>query len=124
MAGGLCFRGLLSGTTAIDMLCRVRTRTHTHTNTHTHTHTTGPCFTLYIGIFKGFGNCGEVPADVEYGSDEFWQLLGAKTVADRMEKAGHKFSSTMHVLQSAIKKLQTISEGKLLGTRIYRGLGN
>jgi hypothetical protein len=81
---------------------------------------------LYNGILRGFGNCGEVPAseDVEFASAEFWQLLGAKTVADRMEKAGHKFSSTMHVLQSAIKKLQTISEGKLLGTRIYRALGN
>ena len=79
---------------------------------------------LYNGMVRGFGNCGEVPAseDVEYGSEEFWKLLGAKTVADRMKKAGHKFSSTMHALASAIKKIQGIAEDGQ-GTRLYRGLG-
>ena len=79
---------------------------------------------LYNGMLRGFGNCGEVPAseDVEYGSEEFWQLLGAKTVADRMKNAGHKFSSTMHALASAIKKIQGIAEDGQ-GTRLYRGLG-
>jgi hypothetical protein len=79
---------------------------------------------LYNGMLRGFGNCGEVPAseDVEYGSEEFWKLLGAKTVADRMKKAGHKFSSTMHALASAIKKIQGIAEDGQ-GTRLYRGLG-
>ena len=79
---------------------------------------------LYNGMLRGFGNCGEVPAseDVEYGSEEFWQLLGTKTVADRMKKAGHKFSSTMHALASAIKKIQGIAEDGQ-GTRLYRGLG-
>ena len=79
---------------------------------------------LYNGMLRGFGNCGEVPAseDVEYGSPEFWQLLGAKTVADRMKKAGHKFSSTMHVLASGIKKIQATAEDGQ-GTRLYRGLG-
>ena len=79
---------------------------------------------LYNGMLRGFGNCGEVPAlkDVEYGSEEFWKLLGAKTVADRMEKAGHKFSSTMHALASAIKKIQGIAEDGQ-GTRLFRGLG-
>ena len=95
--------------------------------THNYTHTylaTGPCFMLYNGMLRGFGNCGEVPAseDVEYGSEEFWKLLGAKTVADRMKKAGHKFSSTMHALASAIKKIQGIAEDGQ-GTRLYRGLG-
>jgi hypothetical protein len=79
---------------------------------------------LYNGMLRGFGNCGEVPAlqDVEYESEEFWQLLGAKTVADRMKNAGHKFSSTMHALASAIKKIQAIAE-VCQGTRLYRGLG-
>ena len=79
---------------------------------------------LYNGILRGFGNCGEVPAseDVELGSEEFSKLLGAKTVADRMNKAGHKFASTLHVLASAIKKLQGIAEDGQ-GTRLFRGLG-
>jgi hypothetical protein len=79
---------------------------------------------LYNGMLRGFGNCGEVPAseDVEYGSEEFWNLLGASTVADRMENAGHKFSSTMHALASGIKKIQGIAEDGQ-GTRLYRGLG-
>jgi hypothetical protein len=78
---------------------------------------------LYNGVLRdGRGFCGEVPAfeDVEYGSDEFWKLLKATTVADR--KSGHQFSSTMHVLASAIKKIQGIAEDGQ-GTRLYRGLG-
>jgi hypothetical protein len=39
-----------------------------------------------------------------------------------MEKAGHKFASTLHVLASAVKKLQLIAEDGQ-GTRLYRGLG-
>jgi hypothetical protein len=102
-------------------------RTHAHARMHKYTHTylaTGPCFMLYNGMLRGFGNCGEVPAseDVELGSEEFWKLLGAKTVADRMKKAGHKFSSTMHALASGIKKIQGIAEDGQ-GTRLYRGLG-
>ena len=79
---------------------------------------------LYNGMLRGFGFCGEVPAseDVEFGSPEFSQLLGAATVADRMQNAGHKFSSTMHALSSAIKKIQGIAEDGQ-GTRLYRGLG-
>jgi hypothetical protein len=127
MVGGAYFRALLSVTTAIDMLYRALARTHAHAHTHKQTHTyvaTGPCFMLYNGMLRGFGNCGEVPAteDVEYGSPEFWKLLGKKTVADRMKKAGHKFSSTMHALASAIKKIQGIAEDGQ-GTRLYRGLG-
>ena len=117
--GGACFRGLLNPVTVIDMLYRA------HTNKHTHTYlATGPCFMLYNGMLRGFGNCGEVPAseDVEFGSPEFWQLLGAKPVADRMKNAGHKFSSTMHALASGIKKMQGIAEDGQ-GTRLYRGLG-
>jgi len=108
-------------------IARSRTHTRTHVHTHKHTHTylaTGPCFMLYNGMLRGFGFCGEVPAseDVEFGSPEFSQLLGAATVADRMQNAGHKFSSTMHALSSAIKKIQGIAEDGQ-GTRLYRGLG-
>ena len=79
---------------------------------------------LYNGMLRGFGNCGEVPAseDVEFGTKEFWKLLEKKTVADRMKKAGHMFSSTMHALASGIKKIQGIAEDGQ-GTRLYRGLG-
>jgi hypothetical protein len=79
---------------------------------------------LYNGMLRGFGNCGQVEAseDVELGSPEFWKLLEKKTFADRMKKAGHKFSSTMHALASAIKKIQGIAEDGQ-GTRLYRGLG-
>jgi hypothetical protein len=79
---------------------------------------------LYNGMLRGFGNCGEVPAseNVEFGSEEFWKLLGKRTVADRMKKAGHKFSSTMHALARGIKKIQGIPED-VQGTRLYRGLG-
>ena len=79
---------------------------------------------LYNGMLRGFGNCGEVPVseDVDLGSEKFWKLLGAKTVADRMNKAGHKFSSTMHALASGIKKIQGIAEDGQ-GTRLFRGLG-
>jgi hypothetical protein len=107
------------------MLYRALAHADVHTHKYTHTYlATGPCFMLYNGMLRGFGNCGEVPAseDVEYGSEEFWKLLGAKTVADRMKKAGHKFSSTMHALASAIKKIQGIAEDGQ-GTRLYRGLG-
>jgi hypothetical protein len=79
---------------------------------------------LYNSMLRGFGNCGEVPAseDVEYASERFWQLLAMKTVASRMEAAGHRFASTMHVLASGIKKLQIIAE-EGQGTWVFRGLG-
>jgi hypothetical protein len=77
---------------------------------------------LYNGMLRGFGNCGEVPASVEFGSPEFRNLLGKENVADRMKKAGHKFSSTMHALASGIKKIQSTAEDGQ-GTRLYRGLG-
>ena len=107
------------------MLYRARSHAHARTDKHTQTYlATGPCFMLYNGMLRGFGNCGEVPAlkDVEYGSEQFWKLLGAKTVASRMKNAGHKFSSTMHALASGIKKIQGIAEDGQ-GTRLYRGLG-
>jgi hypothetical protein len=125
MAVCACFRALLSVTTAVDILYRAHAHAHARTHAQTHTHTylaTGPCFMLYNGMLRGFGNCGEVPASVELRSPEFWELLGKKTVADRMKKAGHKFSSTMHALASGIKKIQGIAEDGQ-GTRLYRGLG-
>ena len=40
----------------------------------------------------------------------------------RMDSAGHKFSSTIHCLVSAVKKLQRLNTG-VQGTWLYRGLG-
>ena len=77
---------------------------------------------LYNGMLRGFGDCGEVPSDVESKSDDFWKHLKKVSVNIRMEKAGHKYSSTMHALASGIKKLQAIAEGGQ-GTRLYRGVG-
>ena len=77
---------------------------------------------LYNGMLRGFGDCGEVPSDVESNSDAFWEHLKKVSVTTRIEKAGHKFSSTMHALSSAIKKIQAIAEDGQ-GTRLYRGLG-
>ena len=77
---------------------------------------------LYNGLLRGFGDCGVVPPEVEAFSDAFWEQLKKVSVKERMEKAGHKFASTLHVLASAIKKLQGIAEDGQ-GTRLFRGLG-
>jgi len=77
---------------------------------------------LYNGMLRGFGDCGEVPSDVESNSDAFWEHLKKVSVTARIDKAGHKFSSTMHALSSGIKKIQGIAEDGQ-GTRLYRGLG-
>jgi hypothetical protein len=83
---------------------------------------TGPCFMLYNGLLRGFGNCGEVKSDVEFASPDFWERHNKVSVASRMKEAGHKYASTLHALASAVKKLQLIAEGGQ-GTRLYRGLG-
>ena len=77
---------------------------------------------LYNGMLRGFGDCGEVPSDVESKSDAFWEHLKEVSVKTRLKKAGHNFSSTMHALSSGIKKIQAIAEDGQ-GTRLYRGLG-
>jgi hypothetical protein len=76
----------------------------------------------YNDMLRGFGDCGEVPFDVESKSDAFWEHLKKVSVTSRIDKAGHKFSSTMHALSSGIKKIQGIAEDGQ-GTRLYRGLG-
>lgn len=78
---------------------------------------------LYNGLLRGFEGCDEVPADedVELGSLEFWEFLSKVIVARRMEKAGHKYASTLHSLASTVKKLQLISEDGQ-GVKLYRGL--
>jgi hypothetical protein len=65
---------------------------------------------LYNDMLRGFGDCDEVSSDVEYKSEAFWELFKKVSVESRMEKAGHKYSSTMHALASGIKKLQAITE--------------
>ena len=59
---------------------------------------------LYNGMLRGFGDCGEVPSDVESKSDAFWEHLKKVSVKTRIDKAGHKFSSTMHALSTASRK--------------------
>ncbi len=71
---------------------------------------TGPCFMLYNGLLRGFGNCCEVKSDVEFSSPEFWDLHSKVSVASRMEEAGHKYASTLYALASVVKKLQIITE--------------
>jgi len=83
---------------------------------------TGPMFLLYNGILRGFGNCGEVKIGIEFGSEAFWTHIQSVTVAARVAKSKNKFASTIHVLASAIKKLQSISDDAQ-GTTLYRGLG-
>ena len=61
---------------------------------------------IYNGILRGFGSCGEVKEGIEFGSDDFWKSFSSRTVADRVENSKNKFSSTIHVLASGIKKLQ------------------
>merc|ERR550532_1724832 len=59
---------------------------------------------------------------VEFGSNDFQRQIAAQTVKVRMSKANHKFSSTIHVLVSAVKKLQRTISGSQ-GAWLYRGLG-
>ena len=83
---------------------------------------TGPMFVLYNGVVRGFGECGQVPVGVAFGSAAFWEHIASESVSARMTKAGHRFSSTMHCIASAIKKLQQVSDD-VQGKRLYRGLG-
>ena len=63
-------------------------------------------FQLYNGTLRRFGNCGEVEDGV-----------APVLIAERCEKFDNFWSSTIHALVSAIKKLQTPDRGWL-----YRGL--
>ena len=80
---------------------------------------------LYNGILRGFGNCGEVKEGVEFGSDTFWALINSVTVADRIAKSSNKFASTIHVLASAIKKLQVFDSqyGVATSSRLLKIIG-
>jgi len=83
---------------------------------------TGPMFLVYNAILRGFGTCGKVQEGIKFGCDEFWKSYSAFKVADRIAKSKNTFPSTIHVLASAIKKLQGSSEN-VQGSRLYRGLG-
>ena len=63
----------------------------------------GPLFILYNGVLRGFGTCGAVPEDDNFGSDRFWEMINRESVKDLMERAGHLFPSTIHLLVSAVK---------------------
>jgi hypothetical protein len=81
----------------------------------------GPLFILYNGVLRGFGSCGAVAEDVEFGSDRFWQMIDKVSVKDLMARAGHSFPNTIHLLVSAVKKLQMCAENGQ-GKTVYRGL--
>ena len=83
---------------------------------------TGPMLVLYNDIIRGVGPCGEVAACVEFWSEEFECQLKSQTVEARMKKAGHKFSSTIHCVASAVKRLQSLVS-RVQGVKVYRGLG-
>ena len=38
---------------------------------------------------RGFGDCGEVAAGVEFGSEEFWEQFKAVSIDKWVEKSGH-----------------------------------
>jgi hypothetical protein len=79
-------------------------------------------FVLYNAILRGFGFCGEVAADIEFKSDEFWAQWKKKDIDAWVKSSGHKFTNTIHALASAVKKLQGLA-AKEPSTRLYRGLG-
>jgi hypothetical protein len=75
-----------------------------------------------LKTLRGFGDCGEVAAGVEFGSEEFWEQFKAVSIDKWVEKSGHRFTCTIHALASAIKKLQRLSQDEQ-GTLLWRGLG-
>ncbi len=83
---------------------------------------TGPMFTLYNALLRGFGFCGAMSPGVEFASDEFWTQWKAVDINAWVERSGHRFTHTIHALASAIKKLQGLA-AKEPSTHLYRGLG-
>lgn len=85
---------------------------------------TGPMRMLYMGFLRGSGFCGAVDEGVEFwsGDGEFEAQLKARSIIDRMQVAGHRFSSTLHVMASAVRKLSRNITG-FQGSWVYRSLG-
>jgi uncharacterized protein len=83
---------------------------------------TGPMFTLYNALLRGFGFCGAVAEGIEFASDEFWAQWKAVDINAWVKRSGHRFTNTIHALASAIKKLQGLAAEEP-STRLYRGLG-
>ena len=55
-------------------------------------------FVLYNALLRGFGSCGVVEADIEFGSDEFWAQWKAKDINAWVERSGHKYTlSLIHI---------------------------
>jgi hypothetical protein len=80
----------------------------------------GPLFILYNGVLRGFGTCGKAE-DEDFGSDTFWERIKSVSVKDLMARAGHLFPNTIHLLVSAVKKLQMGSPNGQ-GKTVFRGL--
>jgi hypothetical protein len=83
---------------------------------------TGPMFTLYNALLRGFGFCGAVAPGIDFASDEFWAQWKAVDINAWVKRSGHKFTNTVHALASAVKKLQGLAAEEP-STRLYRGLG-
>jgi len=49
-----------------------------------------------LKTLRGFGDCGEVAAGVEFGSEEFWEQFKAVSIDKWVEKSGHCFTCTIH----------------------------
>jgi len=82
---------------------------------------TGPMFTLYNALLRGFGFCGAVAPGIEFASDEFWAQWKTVDIDAWVKRSGHKFTNTIHALASAIKKLQGLAAQEP-SARLYRGL--
>ena len=67
---------------------------------------------IYNARLRGFGHCGVVEEGVE-----------PVTVKERCEKASNSYASSIHVLASAIQKLQTANGPEKRRGWLYRGLG-
>ena len=78
-------------------------------------------FLIYNSILRGFGWCGAC-REALLAAEELWTKFKSTQVAKRTEGAGHKYSTTLHVLCNAIGKLHGVRKDST-GTRMYRGLG-
>jgi hypothetical protein len=79
-------------------------------------------FVIYNAILRCFGSCGAVEEGIEFRSTKFWDQFNAKQIDAWVKRSGHKFTNTIHVLASSIKKLQGLA-AKEPSTHLYRGLG-
>jgi hypothetical protein len=71
---------------------------------------TGPCYQIYNSIIRRCGHCGVIDHGVP-----------PVPVMERCEKAGHRYSSTIHLIVSGVEKIRLAQDIKD-GMWLYRGL--